>query len=92
MDIKKPLADKPSIPYVKSLDGLRALAILLVLFDHWAPFKGVHDIAEFGRIGLLLFFMLSGYLITSVLLNIRANISIAKVSLVTKESNSTQNG
>ena len=75
------IEDKPSISYVKSLDGLRAVAILLVLFDHWTPFKGVHDIAEFGRTGLLLFFMLSGYLITSVLLKARADIDSKKISI-----------
>lgn len=62
--------DKPSIPYIRSLDGLRGLAILLVLFDHWAPWKSVHYF-EFGRAGLLLFFILSGYLITTVLLALR---------------------
>jgi len=45
--------------------------IKLDLDNHWAPWFELHNIAEFGRIGLLLFFILSGYLITSVLLRLR---------------------
>lgn len=48
--------------YIKSLDGVRGLAILLVFFFHYlTPF-------EFGWVGVQLFFVLSGYLITSILL------------------------
>ena len=47
--------------YQKSIDGLRGLAILLVLMFH-------QDIAYFGWSGFILFFVLSGYLITKVLL------------------------
>jgi peptidoglycan/LPS O-acetylase OafA/YrhL len=68
------VADGSSIPYIKNLDGLRALAIMLVLFNHWAPWSAVPNILEFGRSGLLLFFMLSGYLITTVLIVLRDKI------------------
>ncbi|MGX6961162.1 acyltransferase family protein [Vagococcus xieshaowenii] len=49
--------------YIKSLDGLRALAILLVIGYHFRMplFKG-------GFIGVDMFFVLSGYLITGQLL------------------------
>jgi peptidoglycan/LPS O-acetylase OafA/YrhL len=58
---------------VKELDGLRALAILLVVGWHYL---GTGDGAAsstwrafiFGRVGVDLFFVLSGYLITSILL------------------------
>jgi peptidoglycan/LPS O-acetylase OafA/YrhL len=48
--------------YSRSLDGLRGLAILLVLFFHYEYIVG------FGWVGVQLFFVLSGYLITSLLL------------------------
>jgi peptidoglycan/LPS O-acetylase OafA/YrhL len=51
------------IPYEPPLDGLRAVAVLAVLFYHadlsWAPG---------GFLGVEAFFVLSGYLITSLLL------------------------
>src|SRR4030095_6729718 len=47
--------------YVKPIDGLRGLAILLVIMFH-------RDIAYFGWTGVILFFVLSGYLITKVLM------------------------
>jgi len=48
--------------YRKSLDGVRGLAILLVIFFHY------NFLLEVGWVGVQLFFVLSGYLITSILL------------------------
>lgn len=53
--------------YSRSLDGLRGLAILLVLFFHYEFVVG------FGWVGVQLFFVLSGYLITSLLLKEKEN-------------------
>jgi peptidoglycan/LPS O-acetylase OafA/YrhL len=52
----------PSLPYNPALDGLRALSILVVIGFHCLlpGFGG-------GHIGVDLFFVLSGYLITSLL-------------------------
>jgi peptidoglycan/LPS O-acetylase OafA/YrhL len=50
--------------YVKSLDGIRGIAVLLVVLFHYAY-------APFGWVGVQIFFTLSGYLITSILLEDR---------------------
>jgi peptidoglycan/LPS O-acetylase OafA/YrhL len=60
-----------------ALDGLRGLAILLALFHHFAmvrpeePRQGLIALADFGKFGLDIFFVLSGFLITGILLDTR---------------------
>lgn len=53
----------PRLPYIAGLDGIRALAVIAVLIYHidaaWLPG---------GFLGVEVFFVLSGYLITSLLL------------------------
>lgn len=52
--------------HIPSLDGIRAFAVILILFMHWDyPYFGL----KFGWIGVNLFFVLSGFLITRILLN-----------------------
>ena len=53
---------------VPALDGVRAAAILLVLFGHTIHSKYLPLGVLFGQYGTSLFFVLSGYLITAVLL------------------------
>ncbi len=52
--------------YLVQLDGLRFWAVAMVLFDHWLT-----DINEipFGSLGVNMFFVLSGFLITRILLS-----------------------
>lgn len=55
--------------HIAILDGWRALSILLVLIAHWFPFPGftrLNDVA--GAAGMAIFFTLSGFLITRLLL------------------------
>lgn len=53
--------------YIKALDGVRALAILLVMLFHF------YFLVEVGWIGVQLFFVLSGFLITSILLEAKTD-------------------
>ena len=60
--------------YLPELDGLRGLAILWVVLYHCHPrLEGtwIHSVAEWGWAGVNLFFVLSGFLITSILLGTR---------------------
>ena len=52
-----------SLPYKEELDGIRGIAILLVLFFHVWP-----QIFSFGFVGVDIFFVLSGYLITKIII------------------------
>src|SRR4051812_48682366 len=57
-----------------SLDGLRALAVLLVLCAHVHQTRGFPDVAilhtlgSIGSIGVDVFFVISGFLITNLML------------------------
>jgi peptidoglycan/LPS O-acetylase OafA/YrhL len=64
-------AHAPSIAignHVLALDGVRGIAILLVLFFHLPPpFAWLRPLTAVGWCGVDLFFVLSGYLITGIL-------------------------
>jgi peptidoglycan/LPS O-acetylase OafA/YrhL len=57
-------SDRTTLAYRPELDGIRAIAILLVLAQH----INLPSSALAGLVGVNLFFVLSGYLITSLLL------------------------
>ena len=61
---------------VRELDGLRALAILAVFGCHFPGFAASGmTIPSFGWVGVDIFFGLSGYLITSILLRLKGQSS-----------------
>lgn len=54
---------------IPSLDGMRAISISLVVVGHWAELRYHSDIAgAFANLGVRIFFIISGYLITTLLL------------------------
>lgn len=74
------MIDKEKLPplrYYKSLDGVRGIAALMIMFFHFMPAydKAAHPVlfmirklAVAGQTGVVLFFVLSGFLITRILL------------------------
>jgi peptidoglycan/LPS O-acetylase OafA/YrhL len=65
---------RPLLGHIRELDGLRAIAVLLVFLNHFAPVVSVprfRIIHEIGWIGVDIFFVLSGFLITGILLESR---------------------
>ncbi|HQN65559.1 MAG TPA: acyltransferase [Methylophilus sp.] len=69
-----------SIDYIKGLDGTRAIAVLMVILHHYLmPFSSylAHGLlgkltimlAKIGWVGVDMFFVISGYLITKILTN-----------------------
>lgn len=54
---------------IPSLDGLRAISISLVIVGHWVETRYQSDVAgAFANLGVRIFFIISGYLITALLL------------------------
>jgi peptidoglycan/LPS O-acetylase OafA/YrhL len=60
--------------YIPQFDGLRGIAILAVLFAHLTYLDSIRfaNIFQYGRTGVDLFFVLSGFLITGILLDTKA--------------------
>lgn len=68
----KPSSRNGKLRRILELDGLRGIAILLVLGCHYPGFAGLfYRLPEFGWLGVDIFFALSGYLITTILLGLR---------------------
>ena len=63
MEVAAPTEHKTA--YFEQLDGIRFLAVLVVMLDHWL---GERNVLPLGYFGVNTFFVLSGFLITSILL------------------------
>lgn len=59
--------------YIKGLNGLRAIAVIFVILEHWLPVGHFLKIFRLGSIGVDVFFVLSGFLITRILLSTKEN-------------------
>src|SRR5438045_1535479 len=60
--------------HMPALDGLRAVAVAAVLFAHFNPKSWSHPLVRLGHVGVILFFVLSGFLISGILLGSRDDI------------------
>jgi peptidoglycan/LPS O-acetylase OafA/YrhL len=72
------VTERPHAGFIPALDGLRGIAIILVMLHHltfYRPESGIDGIIAsvplFGWAGVDLFFVLSGFLITGILLDSR---------------------
>ena len=67
---------------IPSLDGLRAISIVLVMLSHLVKWKHISaaPLEGYGALGVHVFFVLSGYLITSLLLQEHARTSTINLS------------
>jgi peptidoglycan/LPS O-acetylase OafA/YrhL len=55
--------------HIPSLDGLRAISISMVVIGHWASLHYQSEVGgAFANLGVRIFFIISGYLITTLLL------------------------
>lgn len=69
--VSKPSDARSADCRIPSLDGLRALSIILVLLGHLSGTRGFVilnlQIGEYARLGVMVFFVISGLLITKLL-------------------------
>lgn len=65
--------------YIKQLDSVRAIAVLLVILSHWIPKANLDNRIPYGEIGVDIFFVLSGFLISRILFDNRNKAEILSV-------------
>lgn len=82
MIVEKEGSVKVQQGYMPQLDVLRAIAVALVIIQHWFyAFKIFRFLPE-GELGVKLFFVLSGYLITRILLDYKQRVLTGNMSMV----------
>jgi peptidoglycan/LPS O-acetylase OafA/YrhL len=69
------------LQYMPQLDGLRTLAVLGVLPVHFLASYKLRQYVDTGNLGVMLFFVLSGYLIAGMLLKYRDRLDRGEASL-----------
>ncbi len=69
--MRSPVAAANSVSYMRQLDGVRALAVGSVMWGHWITVGKLPRVITIERAGVFLFFVLSGFLITGILLKCR---------------------
>ncbi|MFM1932576.1 MAG: hypothetical protein RL226_1879 [Bacteroidota bacterium] len=52
--------------YIPQMDGLRAISVIVVMLSHWLHDARLSEAHEFGRFGVDLFFVISGFLLTNI--------------------------
>ena len=71
--------------YIKQLDSLRAIAVFIVIVSHWLPKNLLVTVLQPGQLGVNIFFVLSGFLITNILLKSKIqaeSIGISKLAII----------
>ena len=63
---------RPALNHLRQLDGIRFVAVGMVLFDHWMAGRIEMPL---GALGVTIFFVLSGFLITRILLSSKDKLS-----------------
>jgi len=61
-------SDYQSVRYFSALDGLRAISVIAVIWQHTAGYNQSGGILSRGYLGVDMFFAISGFLITTLLL------------------------
>ncbi len=73
--ITQQMTARPVLGHLRQLDGIRFLAVGLVLFDHWTMEHIDLPVGALGALGVTIFFVLSGFLITRILLSSKDKLS-----------------
>lgn len=72
--VAQQVKSEQTLAYIPQLDGVRAFAVTFVILAHWfAPFPSMGYI-PYGEFGVIIFFVLSGFLITTILLSYKSEI------------------
>jgi len=67
-----------TIKYRPEIDGIRAIAVIAVIIYHAELFIGQNILLKGGFIGVDIFFVISGYLITSIILSSETTFSFSQ--------------